>query len=461
MVPGGLEQKVHSYIRAHKMVDAGMRVLLAVSGGPDSMALLYIMKNLSERLGINLTVAHLDHGLRPGSAAEADMVASNCQSLGIPLARTRIDVRRYCREHGLGIEAGAREVRHCWLAEVAAEIGAERIATAHHRDDQAETVLLHLVRGSGIKGLGGISPYDGRYIRPLLFASKNEIISYLQNKGIDYCIDESNADIAYLRNRVRHQLIPLIEQNYNPAIRRRLCNLAEIARLENDYLDRETAALASRLLERKADGTLLLDAEKLAGVHPALTARLIMMVLSEMRGSDDFTAADVKSVLALAEGEGSARYHRLSGGIVIRKEYERLVFERVSQKETAATQWCYQLTIPGEVEVPELKVRVRSSTEKPELGEEGSHVVLARETLPPVIDVRARRRGDRIVLPAGTKKLSDWFVDHKIPFRERDCRLLLAHGGEIIWIAGGPVGLPYRFQPGRQPVFITLCSLCD
>ena len=208
--------KVLQYIKEHNLITPGDLLVAGISGGPDSMALLHILLQLRPRLNFELVAAHLNHGLRPEAAAEEEFVRDYCQARQVPFYSRRVDIEEIAVRDKKSVEEAGRNCRYQYFNELVAQLGGTRIATAHHRDDNAETVLLNIIRGSGIKGLRGIRPVNGIIIRPLLCVDKNEIETYLAENSVKYCIDLSNYSTDYLRNRIRHNLLPLLEQDYNP-----------------------------------------------------------------------------------------------------------------------------------------------------------------------------------------------------------------------------------------------------
>ncbi|MGE5380803.1 MAG: tRNA lysidine(34) synthetase TilS [Methylocystaceae bacterium] len=450
-----LEQKVLTYIREQNMLAPGEKVLLAVSGGSDSTALLAVISALAPELGITIGVVHLDHSLRPSSWQEAELVEEHCHRFEVPLYTRTTDVRSYCRERRVGLEAGAREVRHQWIKEAAILFGAGHIATAHHRDDQAETVLLHLLRGTGLKGLGGMEPAGKDYIRPLLSCGKEELVNYLKHRGISFLEDESNLDVTYLRNRVRHQLLPLLEADYNPAIRERLFMLGELARQDYEFISTAAVKVSNRAV-RKVDAECWgIDIAVWEKEPAAIRSQIIMQILAQVRGTEDFTKHDIEAIINLAKSPGSAKMVKLSGQVTVTREYGFL-YLRSHKKPSGLKSFSYQLTIPGRTVITERKMIITAGYQLPSAAADGQAIALNASVCPVYLVVRSRCRGDRISLPGGTKKISDWMVDHKIPFRERASQMLLANGQEIVWIEGGPVAVTYQPQSGKDRVWITI-----
>ena len=249
-MPEAIAHKVETAVRRHGMIKAGDRVIAAVSGGADSVVLLHALHGLRGKLGMELGAAHLDHGLRGGEGREdAAFVRDYAASLGLPCVVERADVPAYCREKGCSVEQGAREVRYGFLRRVLMDQDADSVATGHTADDQAETVLMRLLRGSGSSGLSAIRPVrDGWVIRPMLEITAAEIADYTRTHGLSYRIDRTNEDRDMLRNRVRRDLVPLLQRDYNPRIVEGLGRLADVIRGEAEYLD----ARASEFLARNA-----------------------------------------------------------------------------------------------------------------------------------------------------------------------------------------------------------------
>src|SRR5512134_2741612 len=238
-------------------------LVVALSGGPDSVALLDALASLRRRRGFRVVAAHLDHGLRAGSEQDAEFCAVLCRSLDVPLRADRADVRaRAARERG-GLEQAARRERYRFLRRVRDEEEAFAIAVAHTRDDQAETLLLRLLRGAGATGLAGMRPRSGDVVRPLLAVSRREVLAHLRERALGWREDPSNADLAHRRNRVRHELLPYLEARFNPGIRKALARTASLLADEAAHVRSEAQALLDRIA-READGTLALDRRPLA-----------------------------------------------------------------------------------------------------------------------------------------------------------------------------------------------------
>lgn len=295
----------------------GGTVLCAVSGGRDSMALLHLLSALAPETGTQVMAAHFNHQLRPLADRDEDFVRAWCGARGIPLACGRGNAGGFAAGEGLSIEDAARTLRYAFLEKAAGELGADRIATAHHREDNAETVLLHLLRGAGPQGLGGIPPIRGRIIRPLLEISRKEIDAYVERNGIPYVEDETNRDPAYTRNRLRMEVLPLLEE-IAPGASGRIAAAASLLREEDGYLRRE----AERLLPAGEPGVLALPASLLEGQDRVLVRRMARAMARRL--GVELTQRQTEAALGLRCGG----FLDLPGNLCAVRTREALAFKR-------------------------------------------------------------------------------------------------------------------------------------
>jgi tRNA(Ile)-lysidine synthase len=300
-------------LRALGLPRAGQSVVAALSGGPDSVALLDLLVESGRRQGFRVIAAHLDHGLRPDSRDDAAFCRNLCARLGVPIHVGSADVRgRAGRDHA-GIEDAAREERYAFLRGVADEEGASCIAVAHTRDDQAETFLLRLLRGSGSAGLGAMRPRAGLVIRPLLGATRIDVIEHLRSRGLEWREDATNGDLRLARNRVRHELLPYLERHFNPAIRETLARTAALLADEHERL-REGALELYRRACRRDLGGVVLDGEALRAAPRPVARQLVRAALAEAGGLTRVKAAHVEQILEVTQRPGRGRRVPLPGG---------------------------------------------------------------------------------------------------------------------------------------------------
>ena len=315
-------------VEAH-LVSRGDRVLVGVSGGSDSVALLHLLAALRSRLGIDLIVGHVDHQLRVDSAHDAAGVAALAATLGVPLECITRDVRRESTGRGCALEDAARRVRYDALRDIARRRGAGRLALAHTADDQAETVLMRLIRGAGLTGLTGIPtarPLDEvTIIRPLLGFWRSELLAYLERHQLTYREDPTNRDPAFLRNRIRMQLLPLLEREYNPHIKALCCQLAEQCQVDRAYLQGAATRYWKRLVKRQGH-TLLIRRDGLARQPEAIKRMLVRLAIQQLQGDlNGFEFRHWRQIQRLAADQPVGAVVDLPGALQLQRTREHVV----------------------------------------------------------------------------------------------------------------------------------------
>src|SRR5579863_1148867 len=418
-------------------IEQGETLIAAVSGGPDSVCLLDLLREQAAKGLFHLVVAHLNHGLRPEAEDEAVFVRRLAERWGIPVVLGKIDLNAVCRRERLSKQVAARQERYRFLEEVADERGARWIAMGHQADDQAETVMMRLLRGSGGHGLAGIPIMrEERFIRPLLPVTRTEILKHLQERKIPFVEDPSNTDRKYTRNRIRHELIPLLE-SYNPRIRQTLCREARILRDDDRFIEEALKKHLPTLICRFSEG-LVLRLRELRVLHPALARRAVRFAIRESRGDlEGISERQIQSILSLAERPVSAK-HPLPGGFMVERGHDRLLFYRVSSQTLQSAP--VVLSGPGEKTLPahSLKI-VLEVIEAPVRGPTSPQEALLdldKVTFPLLL--RPRSPGDRFYPSGmiGSKKLQDFFVDQKVPRLQRERIPILASADGVLWVVG-------------------------
>jgi tRNA(Ile)-lysidine synthase len=314
----------------------GDTIVVGLSGGPDSVALTDALAALRRRRGIRLVAAHLDHGLRPGSADDAAFCHSLCDALGVPLRAGSSPVRERARREKGGLEQAARRERYSFLRRVREDEAAVAIAVAHTEDDQAETLLLRLLRGAGPSGLAGMRAQSGDLLRPLLGVSRARVLEHLRERGLGFRTDPTNADVAHLRNRVRHELLPYLEQRFNPRVREALARTAGLLADEASYLDLRGRELLARAASREGD-RLLLDRLLLAASPVAVARSAIRLALQDEGGLAGVERGHVDRILRLARSKApSGRRLALPGAREARFTHRALRLEKRAPDATKA-----------------------------------------------------------------------------------------------------------------------------
>lgn len=460
------QARIKEYICRHRMVSPGMRVLVGVSGGPDSVALLDVLCGLRETLEISVVVGHLNHRLR-GAAADADAryVRELAGNYGLPCMLDEFDVAAYRKARRLSTQAAAREVRYQFFVRAARETGAARVALGHHADDQVETILHHFLRGTGPAGLAGMAPVRVPFIRPLLAVRRRDIEAYCRARGLEPRRDASNLDSAYTRNRLRHTLLPLLETEYNPNLVTSLLRLGEICREENAYLD-ELAEEAFRKLAVRSNGTVRVDAAELAALPPALARRVVRKAWADLAAAPNALDFDhVKRVLALARTATGGRRLDLPRGFIVEKQAGRLVFgRRTAPPETGS--WCYELAVPGRTDLPavnrRLTAEIRPARDLRPEALAPNQAALDLESLALPLYVRSRRPGD-VFAPQGAggrMKLKEFLINCKVPRSGRDqIPLVFDRTGRLAWVAGYRIADFCKLGPqSRTALLLTMSS---
>jgi tRNA(Ile)-lysidine synthase len=410
------------------MVKGGEAVVVAVSGGPDSMALLHSLARLSHSLDLSLHVAHFDHRLRDGSAQDAAFVGDAARKLSIP-ATIRGAVST-TRPRGLSPEEAARESRLAFLEEVADATGADRIATGHTLDDQAETVLMRVLVGGGMRGLSGIRPVRGRFIRPLIDVRRAETDAFCKALRLRPRVDPSNEDPAFLRNMLRHEVIPPVTEKVNARLPYVLARMADILRDEDEYLaERASEALSADV----AEGEIRIPLGRFGDLHPALQRRVL-------RALAPVEAEHIEAMRELALGGRTGSAVDFPGPLNARVEYGWLILGRAPEVQRKAPA-SVELIVPGETDLPAWGLRLRAwvSSDPPDRWPDGrAACVLDASRVPSPLRVRRPKPGDRFrpLGMRGTKKLGDFFTDEKVPRSARSGVPLVAGGDAIVWVIG-------------------------
>ncbi len=457
--PGyGLSRKVNEYAAGHNLWEKGARIMVAVSGGADSVALLHLLHGMAPILKLELTVVHLDHGLR-GRASRDDgrWVEALSERLNIPCITGKRDLAVDIKKGGQSPEEAARIARYAFFSEVSERTGITTIALAHHADDQAETVLMKLLRGCSPAGLGGmrVSRMEGnlRIVRPLLAVRRLELREFLASIGESFREDLSNQDQRFLRNRIRHKLIPLLEKEYNPKLKEGLIHLAGMVGERDDYLRERLEDTFSRVISESDEG-IKINCKSFSALAEFEQGEVLRTVLWKTGVSDPRRSyfRDLKHSIAGPSG------HRITlpGGVTALREYDTLTFTTGSLSRWKNAFSRRELLVPGEMIIKEIgaKIIVRqyprpklidfnkpvNITQYWETFPEGGGLkeYLNRDRIVTPMKVRSRLPGDRYrpLSMAGNRKIKDILIDEKIPGSIRDSIPVIEDGEGIIWLAG-------------------------
>lgn len=467
--------RIKDFIETYGIIEKGDHIIVGVSGGIDSVSLLMILKELSGQMGFSLEALHVEHGIRgTESIQDAEFTMDLCRRLDIGCQMVSVDVPAYAKKEHLGDEEAARGLRYAAFAKRAKQCGEHaKIALAHHMEDNAETMLFQLARGSGLRGLCGIAPMrrdaDGVvYIRPLLCVQKKELEFYLKELGQSYCTDATNELLVYSRNRIRHVVIPELEKLNEQTV----CHLNQSAgqlAMVWDYMQKQSADELERVI--LAENPLTVSAELLSGLHPALRSMAGHELIARAAGKKkDITSKHVEELLNLAGAE-SGKQIVLPYGIEVRKEYDRMIFRKKSQENLEKNEGPGSIFIarekleqlnPGEVFEVDLKEN-DSKIFFRKFNFDGNMDKIPKKKCTKWMDydkiknsfqVRTRKAGDYFVndVQGHRKKLKQYFIDEKIPASQRNRIWLVANADEIVWITGGRMSETYRISKQTQVV---------
>ncbi len=442
----------------HRMIERGSGVVVGLSGGPDSAALAHVLQNLAIEGDFWIAAAHLDHGLRPESHLDAACAEGLAKRLGIPIRMKKEDVGRLAKFQGVSIEEAGRWARYAFFEEVRASLGAAVIATAHHADDQVETFLLRIFRGSSVQGLGGIPPVRQRIIRPLARLTREEILDYVKRHDIEYRVDETNLDVRTDRNFIRNRLIPVILERF-PGFRSTVGRTVELIRQEEELLDDLSAQLATQSISREGD-EVILDIAALRDAPPALASRVVLSALYELSGPETrWGRIHIQAALKLIRNANPSARACMPDHILLLREYDKLRIVRTAQGDVS-NPIDISLSGPGTVEIVEAGMTLvfgLIDLDSPSAPPEEPTVEwfdADRVTFP--LRIRGPLPGDRI-RPwgmQGSRKIKEILIDAKIPARSRKTFPLVLSGDEILLVPGIRRSRAAAIEPATRRVLV-------
>lgn len=459
-----MEKKVRSYMHKYHMTKPGDTVITGVSGGADSVCLLLMLADMREELGIELEAVHVHHGLREEADAEGTYVEALCNKLQVPFTLVKEDVAKLARKEKISCEEAGRQVRYRAFAQRAKVCGKEpenvKIAVAHHKNDRAETVLFHLFRGTGLTGLTGIRPVRDRVIRPLLCMSREEIEAYLRQQDICWCIDNSNAEDRYTRNKIRLHMLPYAEREICRGSTEHIVRAAETIEETEDFLQKYCEKAMQRCLIRekaqKAGKAQSLCIKELLLEHPVIQKRILLQLLRQTDAAGrDIGALHLESIQELMKTQGSKQLS-LPHGIVVKKEYDILHLYRAGGEDGGRT------IAGGREEIEEKTVRIPGELYLEDgrilhfqcFPYEKSRIIPQKsctkwfdyDKIEKSMVVRTRRIGDYLTVDSSLSRqtLKKYMIQEKIPKEYRQQQYVLADGAHIMWVIGYRISQYYK-----------------
>lgn len=441
--------KVREYIKSYQMIENGDKVIAGISGGADSVCLFFVLLELQREMGFSLVAVHVNHGLR-GADADADeqFVKELCEKYQVPLEIFHVDLVLIAKNRKQSLEEAGREIRRESFAKVMVQYGADRIAMAHHKNDNAETLLWNLARGTGLHGLGGIRPVNGQWIRPLLCLDRQEIEGYLREKNQAYCTDLTNLETTYTRNKLRHQILPILETEVNSAAVRHMNETMEQMQELREFVEQETQKAAAHCVSERVTGLKILEREWRA-LPRLLQKEVIYYCMEKLSGGRrDLRRVHIEAVTELFDKQ-VGRERILPETIRAVRSYDGVQLEKVKPGETFPEK---ELQIPGVTYVPEMNLEITARILEKDKNFKESEIPQKKYTkwfdydIIKCLYIRTRQSGDRIVIDSEghSQKLKTWFVNEKIPVDQRFRIPLLADGHQIVWIIGYRMSSAYQ-----------------
>jgi len=455
-----LRKQVAGVIREYNLFNTNDRVLIGVSGGPDSVALLSLIYNSSRTNPpySEIIIAHLNHSIRGRESDEDEQfVATLAEKYSVPLITEKRDIIKIARERKISLEEAARDERYKFFESAAEKVGANVIAVGHNADDNAETILHRIIRGTGITGVSGIRPKRKltpvstiNLVRPLLFTWRKDLTAYLEEEDLTYCIDSTNIEKDKLRNRIRLELIPYLEENYNAKIKKSLATLGETALQNSDYLEAKAKALFEDVwINREASlGTIVLDINRLKESPQILQQMIIKEAIIRLDiPLKKLSNRNYKDILNTLNSKKTSANNVVKEYLNVRREENELHLSKSKYcAEATPVIGETEIKVPGETELVDMNCRIRTEIREIENGfleefkrNKTSHeeaVDFDKISMP--LTVRTRKPGDRFrpLGSRGAKKIKDFFIDHKVSVMERDTVPIVTMNGEPIWLVG-------------------------
>ncbi|MDR0957870.1 MAG: tRNA lysidine(34) synthetase TilS [Clostridiales bacterium] len=418
-----MEKKILKFIKEKSLLPSGGGIVIGLSGGADSCALLRVMLELRGILGIHVFAAHINHNIRAEAANDEKFCVNLCRRFHVPLCVYSVDVKSVASERKISEEEAGRLIRYQYFSEAAKFFCAEKIATAHNKNDNAETVLMRIIRGTGTAGLEGIKCSQANIIRPILNISRAEIEQYLKKLNQPFVTDSTNAENIYSRNKIRNMLIPQIEKEFNPSVSDALCRLSATCAEENDFLNNQAEQAAKNAATENG-----FFCSEILNIHPALAKRVVRLLLEKFIGTlKDISEERTSAIITLAKSKTGGKIE-LPGGFCAFSEYGRIVFTKNKQFEA----FCIDIQKDVSVRIGEFCVAL---SDKEIFGESIFSRKFSRDIMNGKLVLRTPKEGDSILIGGvGKKSVADYLSDKKFPVRERMFTPLLVYNGIVICI---------------------------
>lgn len=455
-----MKEKVINVIYKYNLIEKDDKIVVGVSGGPDSMALLYILNGIKDELGFNIYVAHINHGIRKEEADEDEKyVKYICSELSLPFHSTKVNMDEYAKENKLTSEEAGRAIRYDFFNRILNDIGGGKIAVAHNKNDQAETLLMRFFRGTGLEGLRGMEYKNANIIRPLLDVSREEIEKYCSDNDISVRIDRTNLEPIYGRNKTRLEVIPYIAQNYNKGIVDTLARTSKLMQMDSEFILGIVEKKYKKVVVEESQNSIVLDIDNLKKEHYCIKSRIIRQSIEKINGSlKGIEEKHISNIFNLMEENLTGKNINISNNIIIKISYGNMIIEK--ENKLRKVLFRYPLHIGKPVYIDELNAAIISNVLP--ISEVDIKYInrfikyFDYDKIKGVLHIRNRKDGDRFAPLGmhGSKKLKDFFIDEKIPRDQRDSIPIIEDNGKIIWIVGHRISEEYKVSNDTSKVLV-------
>lgn len=450
--------RVRSTINKYNLLQKGDKIVLGLSGGPDSVCLLHVLKQLEEEYDISIYAAHLNHQIR-GIEAQKDVmyISQLCDSLGVKFFVKSINVPEYCKKHGLSIEEGARKLRYEMFYEIKQKTKSNKIAIGHNLNDQAETILMRMMRGTGLQGLKGIEyKRDETIIRPILDIERSSIEAYCEKYNLNPRIDSTNLENIYTRNKIRLDLIPYMQENFNASVIESICRMGNNLKLDNDYIEQEGSKKFKEVSKLNNNESVEIILDKYIHLHKAIKSRIIRNSIKYILGDTNFVdQKHIEDVLDLENEDKISKKLVLPRGLFVYRNNDNILFtnEEITYEDV---QFNYKVPKEGVIKIKQTGVFIETKTMSIErfksMKADKSSKGFDLDKFKGGIIVRNRESGDKIKLAGGSKKLKSLFIDLKIPREERSKIPVLVDNDEVVCVGDYKISENYKIDANTKEV---------
>ena len=464
-MPKNILHQVTTTIEKYKMIPQNSKIAVALSGGADSVCLLVCLNEFKSKYDAELFAVHINHMLRPDAEDDVRFVTELCDKMNIPIAIHRHDVGKESKRLGISEELAGRLIRYeCFHKELEIRAGNKTalIATGHNKNDNAETVFMNIMRGSGMQGICGVPPMRKNIIRPLIEVNRKEIVAFLHEQGIGYRIDETNAQDIYSRNKVRNSVLPFIEKSLNVKLTSSLCRLSDILKADSDFLENEARKHYAICKAEKTDMPNSLNLSIFNQLHIAIKSRIVMLLYADATGSkENLEHVHIEAVLSICE-KNTGKSVNLPGNFIAKIIYG---FLYICKQTKEINEFSYDLKVGQALFIEELGKTVKVSFENDFLKMDFNNLnacikAFNYDIMKDGIKIRNHKSGDKIYINTlgGHKKLSDYFTDNKIPQEQRQKTVFLACGSDILWIfdSKGIANGKYSSENADKVIYISI-----